>query len=294
VVVIKDITERKKAENELMESHRNLENIVRERTARLEELNKALMKKTGEVSHALKVKSEFLADMSHELRTPLNSIIGFSEVLFAEAYGPLNAKQKDYINYVLASGKHLLSLINDVLDMTKMEASKAELFITTLSLKNLLEQALNLVREIAFKKKIELSIEVDGRLGDIDADERKLKQIVYNLLSNAVKFTPEGGRIGIEAKMAGDFEVEIEIWDTGMGVTPENMEKIFEAFAVIKTPGMNTIEGTGLGLALSRKLVELHGGRLWAESKGPGRGARFRVILPVRAVKKAKDGRSAQ
>jgi signal transduction histidine kinase len=257
------------------------------RTSELEELNKTLSTRSEEVKHALQVKSEFLANMSHELRTPLNSIIGFSEVLSMETYGPLNKKQKDYITYVLGSGRHLLSLINDVLDLAKMEAAKAGLTITTLPLKDLLEKALILVKEVAFKKNIELSVEADGKIGDIDADERKLKQVVYNLLSNAVKFTPEGGRAGIRAGRSLEG-VEIEVWDTGIGIAPENLEKIFEAFTSIKTPGVKAVEGTGLGLALSRKLVELHGGRIWAESKGLNNGAVFKFTIPVKAIKNTK------
>ncbi|MCX5678750.1 MAG: sensor histidine kinase [Candidatus Omnitrophica bacterium] len=257
------------------------------RTSELEELNKALRRSSGEVKHALQVKSEFLANMSHELRTPLNSIIGFSEVLSMETYGTLNKKQKDYINYVLGGGRHLLSLINDVLDLAKMEAAKAELMITTLSLKDLLREALILVKEMAFKKNIELSVEADEKIGNIDADERKLKQIVYNLLSNAVKFTPKDGKVGIKAKSSGT-NIEIEVWDTGVGIAPENLEKIFEAFTSIKTPDVKTAEGTGLGLALSRKLVELHGGKIWAESKGLKAGAVFKFVIPAKAIKKIK------
>ena len=227
-----------------------------------------------------RVKSEFLANMSHELRTPLNSINGFSEVLYDETFGPLNEKQKKYVNNVLTSGKHLLLLINQILDMAKVEAGKMKLALSSLPMKSLLNEISLLVADMVSKKKIEMSLEIAEDLPDIEADELKVKEIIYNLLSNAVKFTPEGGKIGMRAKKA-DSEIEIVVWDTGVGIAPENMEKIFEGFFRVDTPYSRVTEGTGLGLPLSRKMVELHGGKLSVESKGLNCGTSVRFTLPI-------------
>jgi two-component system CheB/CheR fusion protein len=219
--------------------------------------------------------------MSHELRTPLNSIIGFSEVLYDETFGPLNEKQKKYVNNVLTSGKHLLLLINQILDMAKVEAGKMNLALSDLSIKNLLHEISLLVADMATKKKLHMSLEVDEDLPDIEADELKVKEVMYNLLSNAVKFTPEGGQIGLRAKQT-DSEIEIVVWDTGAGIAPENMEKIFEGFFRVDTPYSRVTEGTGLGLPLSKKLVELHGGKFHVESGGLSKGTSVRFTLPVK------------
>ncbi|PKL16279.1 MAG: two-component sensor histidine kinase [Spirochaetae bacterium HGW-Spirochaetae-5] len=227
-----------------------------------------------------KVKSEFLANMSHELRTPLNSINGFSEVLFDETFGPLNEKQKKYVNNVLTSGKHLLLLINQILDMAKVEAGKMTLALSNLPMKNLLNEISMLVADMVSKKKLHMLVEIADDLPDIEADELKVKEIIYNLLSNVVKFTPEGGKIGMCAKKT-DSGIEITVWDTGVGIASENMEKIFEGFFRVDTPYSRVTEGTGLGLPLSKKLVELHGGMLTVESAGLNLGTSVRFTLPA-------------
>jgi signal transduction histidine kinase len=229
---------------------------------------------------ASRIKTEFLANMSHELRTPLNSINGFSEVLYDEIYGPLNDKQKKYISNVLTSGKHLLLLINQILDTAKVESGKMKLTLTTLPTKYLLFEILQLVEDMINKKKLKMVLEIEEDLPDIEGDELKFKEIIYNLISNAIKFTDDDCEIGLRAKKNGSV-VEIEVWDTGIGIAAENMEKIFEGFFRVDTPYSRLTEGTGLGLPLSRKLVELHGGILTAESEGLNKGTRVRVTLPI-------------
>ena len=218
--------------------------------------------------------------MSHELRTPLNSINGFSEVLFDETFGPLNEKQKKYVNNVLVSGNHLLLLINQILDMAKVESGKMRLAISNLPLKNLLNEISLLVADMVSKKDIHMEIDIAMDLPDIEADELKVKEIIYNLLSNAVKFTPEGGRLGLRANRLGS-EVEVIVWDTGIGIAIENMEKVFEGFFRVDTPFSRVTEGTGLGLPLSKKLVELHFGKLTLESEGLDKGTSVRFTLPI-------------
>jgi two-component system CheB/CheR fusion protein len=262
LLAIEDITERREIENGLEKAHEELKKLAAE------------LKRTAQV------KAEFLANMSHELRTPLNSINGFSEVLYDETFGPLNEKQKQYVNNVLTSGKHLLLLINQILDMAKVEAGKMKLALSSLLMKSLLNDISMLVADMVSKKKIEMLLEIAEDLPNIEADELKVKEIMYNLLSNAVKFTLESGKIGMRAKKAGS-EIEIVVWDTGVGIAPENMEKIFEGFFRVDTPYSRVIEGTGLGLPLSKKLVELHGGKFSVESKGLNKGTTVKFTLPI-------------
>lgn len=269
-----------KAQNELKSARDNLETKVKERTVELELLNKEQLKTGEQLKFANKVKTEFLANMSHELRTPLNSVIGFTEILFDGRVGVLNAQQKEFAGYILVSGKHLLSLINDVLDMAKIEAGKMELVVSSIALKEMLEEALVFIKEIAFKKKITIFPEVPENIGTVAADERKIKQVLFNLLSNAVKFTPDGGKVGLCAKRTSS-ELEVAVWDSGIGIAPENLGKIFEAFYRVDTPYSRAIEGTGLGLAYSKKLVDLHGGRIWIESEGENKGATVKFTLPL-------------
>jgi signal transduction histidine kinase len=231
-----------------------------------------------EVEAANRNKSEFLANMSHELRTPLNAIIGFSEVLSERMFGELNEKQADYIGDILQSGRHLLSLINDILDLSKIEAGRMELELSDFDLPGTVENALTLVRERAFRRGITLERTVDERLGTIRADERKVKQVLVNLLSNAVKFTPEGGKIDVRVAM-NDREAAISVTDNGVGITPEDQEKVFEEFRQVGTVSRK-VEGTGLGLAISRKFVELHGGKIWVTSQ-VGTGSTFAFTLPL-------------
>jgi two-component system, NtrC family, sensor kinase len=225
-------------------------------------------------------KSEFLANMSHELRTPLNAILGFSEVLAERMFGEVNEKQAEYLQDILSSGRHLLSLINDILDLSKVEAGRLELELGRFHLPTALDNALTLVRERATRHGITLTQAVDPGVADIVADERKVKQILLNLLSNAVKFTPEGGRVGLTAT-AADGGITIAVRDTGIGIAPEDQAAIFEEFRQVGREDARKQEGTGLGLTLAKKFVELHGGRIWVESQ-VGQGSTFSFTLPVR------------
>jgi len=243
-------------------------------------LFREIQEKSRQLEIADKHKSEFLANMSHELRTPLNAIIGFSEVLIERMFGELNEKQADYMNDIHTSGKHLLSLINDILDLAKVESGRMELELSSFHLPGALENAMTLIRERAQRHGITLALNVDERAGAFIADERKLKQIVLNLLSNAVKFTPDGGRIEVGARLDTD-KVEVSVKDTGIGIAPEDQEAVFEEFRQVGRNYTNKQEGTGLGLALTRKFVELHGGSIRLESE-PGKGSTFTFTLPVR------------
>lgn len=243
---------------------------------------------------ANRTKSEFLANMSHELRTPLNHIIGFTELVSTGIAGDINEQQKDYLNDVIQSSHHLLSLVNDILDLAKVESGKLELLLSDTDLRGLLESSLVMVREKAMKHGIRLSANINGIPDTIRADERKIKQIVYNLLSNAVKFTPDGGRIELTAETCpsevapispdsrdSGGNIQICVSDTGMGLKPEDLERIFLPFEQVQSAKSKSIQGTGLGLSLTRQLVELHGGRIWAESEGIGKGAAFTFVLPI-------------
>jgi signal transduction histidine kinase len=242
-------------------------------------LFRELADKSRQLEVASQHKSEFLANMSHELRTPLNAIIGFSEVLTDRMFGELNEKQDEYLKDIYASGTHLLSLINDILELSKIEAGRMELELTDFDLPTAIDNAIMLVRERAARHGISLHKSFDERLGQIQADERKVRQVVLNLLSNAIKFTPEGGRIEVQA-VPRDGLVEVSVSDTGIGIAPEDQEKVFEEFRQVGTAAKK-IEGTGLGLTLCRKFVELHGGRIWVKSR-LGQGATFTFTIPVR------------
>jgi two-component system, NtrC family, sensor kinase len=245
----------------------------------LEARNREIEDKSRQLEVASQHKSEFLANMSHELRTPLNAIIGFSEVLGDRLFGELNAKQEEYLKDIHASGQHLLSLINDILDLSKIEAGRMELELSDFNLPATLDNALTLVRERAGRRGIALHMTIDERVEQFRADERKIRQVVLNLLSNAIKFTPEGGRIDVRA-IPRDGIVEVSVSDTGVGIAPEDQEAIFEEFRQVGTAAKK-VEGTGLGLALSRKFVELHGGRIWVRSQ-VGVGSTFTFTIPVR------------
>lgn len=230
---------------------------------------------------ATRAKSEFLANMSHELRTPLNAVIGFSEVLYDQKFGPLNEIQRDYLNDILESGKLLLSLINDILDLAKIESGKMELALSAFSLKELLKHSLVFIKEKALKHNIELSLDIAEEVGYIRADERKVKQIIFNLLSNAAKFTPDDGKIGIKAKIIGS-EAAVTVWDAGIGISKEDQNKLFSEFMQLENPLTKEYKGSGLGLSLTKKLVELHGGHIWVESEGKGKGSSFNFSLPIK------------
>jgi signal transduction histidine kinase len=235
--------------------------------------------KSRQLEAASQHKSEFLANMSHELRTPLNAILGFSEVLGERMFGELNEKQDEYLKDIHASGQHLLSLINDILDLSKIEAGRMELELTDFDLPQAISDALTLVRERAARHGIALHQGVDERLGQVRGDERKIKQVLLNLLSNALKFTPEGGRVDVRATVS-DGMAEVSVTDTGVGIAPEDQEAVFEEFRQVGTADKK-VEGTGLGLALSRKFVELHGGRIRVTSQ-VGVGSTFTFTIPIR------------
>jgi len=332
-----DITEAKKAEAELEALSRDLEKRVKSRTSELEATQEAMVnlvedlndskdeleKKALEleelnirIQEATDAKSQFLANMSHELRTPLNAIIGFSEILEDQTFGELNEKQTRYINNVLVSGRHLLQLINDILDLSKVEAGKLELELSRVNIKGLLENSLIMIKEKAMKHGIKLDSHISQELMGLEilADERKLKQIMFNILSNAAKFTPDGGSITLAARLGTGYPVleseisdsrnntrypipdtqypipdtdrnfiEISVADTGIGIKPEDQERVFGEFEQLDSTYARQQEGTGLGLALTRRLVELHGGRIWAESEGEGKGSTFTFVLPAKA-----------
>jgi signal transduction histidine kinase len=242
-------------------------------------LFREIEQKSRELEAASRHKSEFLASMSHELRTPLNAIIGFSEVLSERMFGDINEKQAEYLADILESGRHLLSLINDILDLSKIEAGRMDLDPTAFDLPTAIENTLILVRERAQRRGIDLARIVDHRLGIIRADERKVKQVLLNLLSNALKFTPEGGRILLRADIE-DRAARVSVTDTGVGIAPEDQKTVFEEFRQVGSSARK-IEGTGLGLAISRKLIELHGGKLWVDSK-VGEGSTFAFTLPLK------------
>jgi signal transduction histidine kinase len=273
---------------------------VRQRTANLRELNQQLQREIeerrkiqeeckraqNEAEAASAAKSQFLANMSHELRTPLHHIMGFTELLLDRSCGDLNEVQREYLTDVFGSSNHLLSLINDILDLSRVEAGKEEMVLADVDLRELLDESLMMFKDQAVKRGIRLLLETADIPAEIRADRRKLKQIVYNLLSNAVKYTPDGGRISVSArKRTGEkagkpFEVEISVADSGIGLRPEDLERIFKPFEQVESTRSRRFQGAGLGLSLSKRLVELHGGRIWAESEGADRGSTFTFLIP--------------
>ena len=246
--------------------------------ANLNRMSEELGRLYYQLETANRHKSEFLASMSHELRTPLNAIIGFSDVLLEKMFGDLNEKQEEYLQDILSSGHHLLSLINDVLDLSKVEAGKMELEPGVFNLRELLEGSLVMVKERALAHGITLSLDIADDIDTFIGDERKVKQILFNLLSNAVKFTPDKGKAGITAKKTNGA-VQVSVWDTGIGIAAEDQQRIFEEFQQVGKGLSEKTEGTGLGLTLSKKFVELHRGAIWVDST-PGQGSTFTFTLP--------------
>ncbi len=242
-------------------------------------LFREIQEKSAQLEIANKHKSDFLANMSHELRTPLNAIIGFSEALVERYFGQLTAKQEEYVKDIHGSGRHLLSLINDILDLSKIEAGRMELELSEFDLPAALENAMTLVKERAQRNGIALRLSVDKSLGAFRADERKFKQIMLNLLSNAVKFTSEGGKVSVAAAPNGKA-VEISVADTGVGIAPEDQQAVFEEFRQVGRDYTRKVEGTGLGLALAKRFVELHGGEIRLASE-PGKGSTFAFTIPL-------------
>ncbi len=244
-------------------------------------LFRELEEKRLELEAASQHKSDFLANMSHELRTPLNAVIGFSEVLAEQMFGELNDKQAEYVKDIHSSGRHLLSLINDILDLSKIEAGRMELDFARFEIRPALDNALTLVAERASRRGITLETDIEDPLGEMTGDERKLKQILLNLLSNAIKFTPEGGAVTLAARRDNENEtVRIAVRDTGVGISPEDQTIIFDEFRQVGTDYARKVEGTGLGLTLTRRFVELHGGEITVDSE-PGAGSEFSVVLPI-------------
>ncbi|RPJ17764.1 MAG: response regulator, partial [Chloroflexi bacterium] len=268
-----DITERKQMETALAEERNQLAQHVEERTADLSRANSNL-------ARALRVKDEFLANMSHELRTPLNAILGLSESLGEQIAGPLNEKQQKYIGTIGESGHHLLSLINDILDLAKIEAGQITLDINKMDIHSVCQASLRMIKQLAQKKNQEVVLEIDDGLGLMWADERRLKQMIVNLLGNAVKFTPENGKIGL--KVNGDQganKITITVEDNGIGIKEDDLARLFQPFIQLDSGLARETTGTGLGLALVAQMARLHGGSVSASSE-PGKGSRFSIVLP--------------
>ena len=251
--------------------------------ANVNRMNDELRHLYKELETASRHKSEFLANMSHELRTPLNAIIGFSQVLRERISGEINAKQEEYLDDILTSGNHLLALINDVLDLSKVEAGQVELQVAPFSLQDALERGISMVRERATQDGVQVKLHANGGFDVVTGDERRIRQVIFNLLSNAVKFTPSGGVVDVTATQA-DGDVSVSVADTGPGIAAEDLDRIFEEFQQTEA-GARHHEGTGLGLALSKRFVEMHGGRIWCESE-VGTGSTFVFTLPLTPVER--------
>ena len=276
-----------------------------------EQLEEKIKERTMELEVAIKVKNDFLASISHELRTPLNAIVGFSQVLLDQHFGDLNEKQEEYAREISKGGKHLNALISDILSFSEVDTGKMELELSPVNIKALLENSIMVIKEKASKKKISLDLQIPPELTDlaITADERKIKQVLFNLLANAVKFAPEKGAITIVAShlsfanghlqtadgqiiyspMTNDQELmthrnflKISVADTGIGIAPEDQGKIFDEFYQVQSGTTDKTPGTGLGLSLTKRLVEMHGGKIWVESEGEGKGSRFSFVIPIK------------
>jgi len=246
-------------------------------------MNDELSRLYRELETTSQHKSDFLANMSHELRTPMNAIIGFSQVLREGLVGDVNAKQAEYLDDILSSGNHLLSLINDVLDLSKVEAGQVELQVAPFSLQDALERGVSMVREQATTEGVHVTLHRNGTLNVVSGDERRIRQVIFNLLSNAVKFTPKGGEVDVSATQV-DGEMRVSVADSGPGIGAEDLDRIFEEFQQTEA-GARQREGTGLGLALSKRFVEMHGGRIWCESE-LGKGSTFEFTLPLSPVER--------
>jgi len=269
--IIEDITERKRMEEDLQEKNRQLVKQQQE-----------LMEKTRELEVASQAKSEFLAHMSHELRTPLNVIIGFSELMLDGVPGEINNEQRQCLDDVLSSGKHLLDLINEVLDLAKIESGTLKLRLADITLTDVLEELTRTMTPILAPRKQSLDIEVEEGLPPVHADKGKLRQVLLNLLSNATKFTPDGGKLRIEA-VRKDHSCQVSVVDNGIGIKKEDQKRLFEPFHQLDNPLSGEKGGTGLGLAVVKQIIEKHGGKIWMESEY-GKGSRFTFTLPLAAT----------
>ncbi len=283
--IFRDVTQRKRAEEEIKQLYEQVKTFNIELEDKIKERTKELKMAVKDAEAANQAKSEFLSGISHELRTPLTAIIGFSQVLTEQYFGKLNKKQAEYVKDILDSGEHLLSLINDVLDLAKVEAGKVELELSRVNMKELLESSLIMIKEKASKHSLSLETHISSALDDllIIADQRKLKQVMFNLLSNAVKFTPDHGRITVGARREG-AELIVSVADTGIGIAPEDQRKIFDEFYQVRSGTRDKTPGTGLGLHLSKRFVEMHGGRIWVESEGIDKGSLFAFFLPIQGA----------
>ncbi|MBA3029037.1 MAG: HAMP domain-containing protein [Desulfobacteraceae bacterium] len=298
-------------DKQLAENRLELEERVDQRTLELKNANRNLEDMVENLARAKNVaeeasrtKSDFLANMSHELRTPLNHIIGFTELVMEHSFGDLNEIQREYLGDVLHSSRHLLSLINDILDLAKVESGKLELHISNIHLPMMLEGSLNMVREASLKNSIQLLLDIENIPTNVMADERKLKQIIFNLLSNAVKFTPKGGTVTLSAGILNGKSshetmvlneqtpqvMKISVSDTGIGIEEEDLDRIFNAFEQVENSRSRKYQGTGLGLSLTKRLVELHGGKIWAESRGMNLGTIISFTLPTEEIFASFEG----
>jgi signal transduction histidine kinase/CheY-like chemotaxis protein len=267
---------------DIQKMNADLERKVQERTQELEIVNEKLQRSNADLKRADSLKSEFLANMSHELRTPLNAIIGFSELLLERSFGSLNEEQRDHVADILSSGRHLLELINDILDLSKIESGKMTLSLERFELGPVFDEAAALLKIESARKHLDLVIDLDDPELEVMADRSKIKQILYNLLSNAVKFTPDGGRIRVSGEQKGE-KLCVTVADTGIGIPEADHGRIFDAFTQVDASYSRRYQGTGLGLALVKKYVDMHHGRLLLESE-VGAGSTFRITIPMLVV----------
>ena len=284
---LRDITERKRLEHELQKKNEQLDAQNEELQSQTEEL----MEKTREVEEATRLKSEFLANTSHELRTPLNIIIGFSELLADEVPGKVNKEQRQCLSDILGSSQYLLNLINEVLDLSRIETGKMRLSLTDIDLAEVIESLRSAMMPMLTRRKQSLEVEAEDGLPLVYADKARIRQVLLNLLSNSTKFTPDGGKLKVEAARQ-DNRCQVSVIDNGIGIKTEDQERIFEPFSQLDSPLIQKREGTGLGLMIARQIIEKHGGRIWVESEY-GKGSRFTFTLPLTTTDTSLNGDSS-